>query len=85
MKINENTVVISRLFNIFNTSKKENNEKTYLSELKNQLNRTKLELNAARDNFNNVTDPVLTDVFIYRIKSEEARYDRILREIKRGM
>jgi len=81
----ENTVIISRFFNIFNTSKKEKeSEKSYLSELKKQLYRTKLELNAAIDNFNNVTDPILTDVYIYRIKSEEARYDRILKEIKRG-
>ena len=61
-------------------------EKTNLNlkynELKQRLCETKQELNAAIDNFNSVTDPKLTDVFIYKIQSEEAKYEHILREIK---
>lgn len=51
-------------------------------ELKKRLSEAKLELNAALDNFNYVTDPKLTDVYIYKMRSEQARYEYILNEIK---
>ena len=81
--LGENTVILTRFLNLFDTSKKEKTaENKHLNELKARLNQTKLELNAAIENFNNVTDPKLIDVYIYKIQSEEARYEHILNEIK---
>ena len=82
----ENIAAISKFVNFFDTSKKvKKQEDICLKELKKQLRDAKLELEAAMDNFNNVTDPKLIDVFIYKIQSEEARYEKILSEIKELM
>ena len=82
----ENAAIISRFVNFFDTARKTRpKEDPCLNELKNQLYRSKLELEAAIDNFNNVTDPKLIDVYIYKIQSEEARYEKILSEIKNLM
>ncbi len=70
-------------FNIFlkpkNAKKCEN---VYLNQLKRQLKDSKESLECAIDNFNNVTDPKLVDIYIYKIRAEEARFEQILSEIK---
>ncbi len=82
----ENTAVISRFTNLFSQTKKQaESEDLFLSELKNQLIEAKKELETAQINFNNVTGPKLIDVYIYKIQSEEARYEKILSEIKKLM
>jgi len=79
----ENIATISKFISFFDTAKKtKQTEDHCLKELKRQLYESKLELEAALTNFNNVTDPKLIDVYIYKIQSEEARYEKILSEIK---
>lgn len=83
----ENAVPILKFSSIFSFAKKKEIQKedTKLSELKKQLQDTKLELEAAEDLFNNVTDPKLIDTYIYKMQSEEARYEKILADIKKLM
>lgn len=82
----ENVAVISKFVSFFDTAKRTQKiEDPCLTELKRQLYQSKLELEAAIDNFNNVTDPKLIDVYIYKIQSEEARFEKILSEIKEIM
>lgn len=79
----ENEMARLPFLGFFDTAKKKNpKEDIVLKKLKGQLYRSKLELEAAMDNFNNVTDPKLIDFYIYRIQSEEARFGKILSEIK---
>ncbi len=69
--------------NIFLKPKKEKkSENLYLNQLKKQLKDSKENLECAIDNFNNVTDPKLVDIYIYKIRAEEARFEHILGEIK---
>lgn len=82
----ENAAVLSKFVSFLDTAKKTRRiEDSRLKELKKELYRSKLELEAAMDNFNNVTDPKLIDVYIYRMRSEETRYEKILSEIKQLM
>lgn len=79
----ENIAAVSKFMSFFDTTKKtKQKEEPCLKELKKQLFESKLELEAALTNFNNVTDPKLIDVYIYKIQSEEARFEKILSEIK---
>ena len=69
--------------NIFLKPKKEKNkENAYLNQLKKQLKDSKESFECAIDNFNNVTDPRLVDIYIYKIRAEETRFEHILSEIK---
>lgn len=82
----ENKASITKFVSFFDTARKvKKTESPHLKELKKQLYDSKLELEAAMDNFNNVTDPKLIDVYIYKIQSEEARFEKILSEIKELM
>ena len=69
----------------FSKKKEAENDSSKLSELKKQLAETKLEIEAAEDLFNNVTDPKLIDTYIYKMQSEESRYEKILADIKKLM
>ncbi len=79
------TVIKEMPSKLFSFAKKEepNERLASLEELKKRLKRSSLELNAAIDGFNSVTDPKLIDVYIYKIQSEQMNYDRILCEIKK--
>lgn len=63
-------------------SKEEAERRERLNELKRNLDSAKKSLSNAMTNFDNIDDPQLVDMYIYRIQSERARYDHILREIK---
>ncbi len=53
-----------------------------INELKSNIEDTKSELNLAMENFNNVTEPKLIDFYIYKIQSEQTRYEQLLSEYK---
>lgn len=86
MILTENAAVLSKFSAFFTLAKKvRETEDPRLKKLKEELYHSKLELEAAMDNFNNVTDPKLVDVYIYKMRSEETRYEKILSEIKQLM
>lgn len=78
-------IIEARIGRLLSLVKKEvpNENEVSLAELKMRLKKSALELNAAIDGFNNVTDPRLIDVYIYKIQSEQMNYDRLLSEIKK--
>ncbi len=53
-----------------------------INELKSNIEDTKSELNLAMENFNNVIEPKLIDFYIYKIQSEQTRYEQLLSEYK---
>lgn len=68
---------------IINMKKKQDQiYEKHLSELKSNIEHTKTELNCAMDNFNNVIEPKLIDFYIYKIQSEQNRYEQLLSEYK---
>ncbi len=56
--------------------------KQKLCELKESIEYTKCEMNSAISNFNNVVEPKLIDYYIYKIQSEQNRYEQLLIEYK---
>ena len=69
--------------NVFiKTKKARKNENNYLNELKKSLAKSKQALECAIDNFNSVKDPKLVDIYIYKIRAEESRFEQILGEIR---
>ena len=50
--------------------------------LKSNIEHTKTNLAYAIENFNNVTEPKLVDFYIYRIQSEQTRFEQLLAEYK---
>ncbi len=60
----------------------EEQQRKYLGELKGSLEYTKSEIDRAMQNFNNVTEPKLVDFYIYKIQSEQSRYDQLMVEYK---
>ncbi len=66
-------------------SLKKKPDKTYekrINELKSNIEQTRTEMNRAMENFNNVTEPKLIDFYIYRIQSEQTRYEQLISEYK---
>ncbi len=60
-------------------------DRTYeirINELKSNIEDTKAELKLAMENFNNVVEPKLIDFYIYKIQSEQTRYDQLISEYK---
>ena len=60
-------------------------DRTYeirINELKSNIEDTKAELKLAMENFNNVIEPKLIDFYIYKIQSEQTRYDQLISEYK---
>lgn len=47
-----------------------------------ELNSVKSEIDVAQRNFNCVCDPDTVDVYIYRLRCANARYDTLLKKIK---
>ncbi|MBQ9757807.1 MAG: DUF2508 family protein [Clostridia bacterium] len=50
--------------------------------LKASIEHTKANLAYAIENFNNVIEPKLIDFYIYRIQSEQTRFEQLLAEYK---
>ena len=61
-------------------AEKERNLK--LQTMKEYIEFTKSEIKLAAENFNNVTEPHLIDFYIYKIQSEQNRYQQLLAEYK---
>ncbi len=53
-----------------------------ISELKSNIEHTRSEMHLAMENFNNVTEPKLIDFYIYKIQSEQTRYEQLISEYK---
>lgn len=53
-----------------------------LAELKEHIEYAKSEMDYAVSNFNNVTEPKLIDYYIYKLQSEQNRYEQLLSEYK---
>lgn len=53
-----------------------------ISELKSNIEQTKTEMNRAIENFNNVVEPKLIDFYIYKLRSEQTRFEQLLSEYK---
>ena len=56
--------------------------KKRLDGIKSSIEHVKSELYQAMSNFNNVTEPKLIDFYIYKIQSEQTRYEQLLSEYK---
>lgn len=50
--------------------------------LLNEINKTKLALESANSNFENVTDPDLIDCYIFEVNAVQKRYKFLLRQTK---
>lgn len=61
---------------------KNKSHKKNVSELKSHIEEAKTEINLAIENFNNVTEPKLIDFYIYKISSEQTRFEQLLSEYK---
>ncbi len=69
--------------NIIYTRKKTNElDRQHLNELKLCIEQTRAELHCAMENFDNVIEPKLIDFYIYKIQSEQTRYDQLICEYK---
>lgn len=53
-----------------------------IAELNEEIDRVRGLLNAARNNFNFVTDPDAVEYYIYLQKAYEVRYDMLVRRLK---
>ncbi len=53
-----------------------------LQALKDNIDSARDEILQATENFNNVTEPKLIDLYIYKIQSEQSRYEQLLAEYK---
>ena len=53
-----------------------------IRELKYNIEQTRAEMRLAMDNFNNVTEPKLIDFYIYKIQSEQTRYEQLISKYK---
>lgn len=53
-----------------------------LLRLRAQIDRTKEEINAARNHFEQAVDPTLIDCYIYEINAAQLRYQFLLRRFK---
>lgn len=52
------------------------------SELREEINRTKSSIEAARNHFEEVVDPTLIDCYIYELNAAQLRYQFLLRRFK---
>ena len=64
------------------TKKSDRPYETRINELKSNIEQARTEMNQAMENFNNVTEPKLIDFYIYRIQSEQTRYEQLILEYK---
>lgn len=59
-----------------------NNISKETSELRNEIEKTKLALESAYSNFENVVDPDLIDCYIYEVNAVQKRYKFLLKKAK---
>ena len=52
-------------------------------ELVMNIEHAKAEMHQAMDNFNNVTEPKLIDFYIYKIQSEQTRFEQLISDYKK--
>ncbi|MBR5518627.1 MAG: DUF2508 family protein [Clostridia bacterium] len=62
--------------------KQEQEHEIRIRELIANIEDTKSEIQRAMDNFNNVTEPKLIDFYIYKIQSEQTRFEHLISEYK---
>ncbi len=74
------TNTLSRAVRQKNEQKKQYEKQ--INQLRSDIEHAKQELQNAMDNFNNVTEPRLIDYYIYKIQSEQTRYEQFISEYK---
>ncbi len=72
---------LARLFHLHRQAEMEQTKK--YNDLKHDLETAKSNLHTAMTNFDNVADPKLVDLYIYRIQAAQTQYEHILHEIKK--
>ncbi len=77
----------ANLADIFNKAKAaekraKEQHRARLQTLKENIDSARDEIRQATENFNNVTEPKLIDLYIYKIQSEQSRYEQLLSEYK---
>lgn len=70
------------LTRIINSKKADKTYEMHINQLKSNIDNAKHELHLAMENFNNVIEPKLIDFYIYKIQSEQTRYEQLLNEYK---
>lgn len=75
---------ISSVFDRIVKSEKKVNKmrEAQIRELLFNIEDSKSEIKLAMDNFNNVTEPKLIDYYIYKIQSEQTRFEQLVAEYK---
>lgn len=75
---------LAAIFNKAKAAEKRAEEQHFakLQALKDNINSAKDEIRLAIESFNNVTEPKLIDLYIYKIQSEQSRYEQLLSEYK---
>ena len=72
----------STITRIISNKKADKEYEMHINQLKSNIDNAKNELHLAMENFNNVTEPKLIDFYIYKIQSEQTRYEQLLNEYK---
>ncbi len=72
----------STITRIISNKKADKAYEMHINQLKSNIDNAKNELHLAMENFNNVTEPKLIDFYIYKIQSEQTRYEQLLNEYK---
>lgn len=75
---------LAAIFNKAKAAEKRAEEQHFarLQALKENIDSARDEIRQATENFNNVTEPKLIDLYIYKIQSEQSRYEQLLSEYK---
>lgn len=76
------SAITSTINRVINNKKTDKEYDDHINRLKANINNAKQELHLAMENFNNVTEPRLIDFYIYKIQSEQTRYEQLLSEYK---
>lgn len=74
------TTIMDKVVNL--KSKPDPAHEKRINELKSNIEHTRAEMHFAMENFNNVTEPKLIDFYIYKIQSEQTRYEQLISEYK---
>ena len=74
------SATLNRMMNM--KKKHDKIRENHIRELISNIEQSKAEMKLAMDNFNNVTEPKLIDFYIYKIQSEQTRYEQLLSEYK---
>lgn len=63
-------------------NKQEKIRENKIKDLISDIEHSKTEMKLAMDNFNNVTEPKLIDYYIYKLQSEQTRFEHLISEYK---